>query len=95
MLNALDTTKRNVVLEIGGGFGLTSLIFKRNMRNSCYIIIDIETTSVLSAYFLMSMGLKVCLYGEFDELNEEKTEDLLREIISLSTFLCLKSFGCG
>ena len=71
MLNALDTTKRNVVLEIGGGFGLTSLIFKRNMRNSCYIIIDIETTSVLSAYFLMSMGLKVCLYGEFDELNEE------------------------
>ena len=72
----LDKNKRNVVLEIGGGFGLTSLIFKRNMQNSCYIIIDIPTTGILSSYFLIKMGLNVCLYGEY---NTEDFEDLINK----------------
>lgn len=72
----LDKNKRNIVLEIGGGFGLTSLIFNRNMKNSCYIIIDIPTTGILSAYFLIKMGLNVCLYGEY---NTEDYEDLINK----------------
>ena len=68
----LDKNKRNVVLEIGGGFGLTALIFNRNMKNSCYIIIDIPTTGILSAYFLIKMGLNVCLYGEYNTENYEE-----------------------
>lgn len=72
----LDKNKRNIILEIGGGFGLTSLIFNRNMKNSCYIIIDIPTTGILSAYFLIKMGLNVCLYGEY---NTEDYEDLINK----------------
>jgi len=72
----LDKNKRNIVLEIGGGFGLTSLIFNRNMKNSCYIIIDIPTTGILSAYFLIKMGLNVCLYGEY---NTEDYDDLVNK----------------
>jgi putative sugar O-methyltransferase len=72
----LDKNKRNIVLEIGGGFGLTSLIFNRNMKNSCYIIIDIPTTGILSAFFLIKMGLNVCLYGEY---NTEDYEDLINK----------------
>lgn len=72
----LDKNNRNIVLEIGGGFGLTSLIFNRNMKNSCYIIADIPTTGILSAYFLIKMGLNVCLYGEY---NTEDYEDLIHK----------------
>ena len=72
----LDKNKRNIILEIGGGFGLTSLIFNRNMKNSCYIIVDIPTTGILAAYFLIKMGLNVCLYGEY---NTEDYEDLINK----------------
>ena len=70
-IQCLDYNKKNIVLEIGGGFGLTGLIFNRNMKNSCYIIVDIPTTAILSAYFLIKMGLKVCLFGEHDTENYE------------------------
>jgi hypothetical protein len=46
------------------------------MRNSCYIIADIPTTGILSAYFLIKMGLNVCLYGEY---NTEDYEDLINK----------------
>jgi hypothetical protein len=67
VIKMLDVHKRNTVLEIGGGFGMAASILTKNMPNTCYIIIDIPATSLLSAYFLIRLGKKVCLLGEFDK----------------------------
>ena len=62
--------KKNIYLEIGGGFGLLAYLQNRD-TNCCYIIVDIPNVGILSGFFLMSLGLKVCFYGEYDVLNEE------------------------
>lgn len=61
------------------------------MHNSCYIIVDIPTTAILSAYFLINSDLKVFLYGE--QNNEKfKMEDLVQEydIIIIPPFIITK-----
>lgn len=71
----LDNKKRNLILEIGGGFGLGALIMNRINKNNCYIIIDIPSTSIISSYFLLKMGLKVLLFDNFDKNINEYTND--------------------
>ena len=66
--------KRNIYLEIGGGFGLLAY-WQTKDRNSCYIIVDIPNVGILSGYFLMSLGLKVCFYGEYDTFNQELVDN--------------------
>ena len=72
ILKVTDTTKRVTVLEIGGGFGLAGMIYKRKNYNSCYIIVDIASTAILSSYLLIKLGYKVYLYGESEEFDQEK-----------------------
>lgn len=72
ILDVTNTDKRMTVLEIGGGFGLAGMIYKRNNKNSCYIIVDIETTAVLSAYLLIKLGFNVYLHGEEQDFNQQK-----------------------
>lgn len=62
-----ERKRKKIVIEIGGGFGLGAHIFLNNMPNTCYIIIDIPSTSLVSAYFLIMQNRKVCLFGEFDK----------------------------
>ena len=71
IINSVELiNKKNVYLEIGGGFGLLAY-FQHRHSKGCYIIVDIPNVGILSGYFLMSLGLKVCFYGEYDVLNEE------------------------
>lgn len=67
----LNNNKRNVILEIGGGFGLGAYILTNNFNNVCYIILDIPTTALISSYFLLMNNKKVGLINELDEINDE------------------------
>ena len=72
ILELLAPNRRNIVLEIGAGYGqLANIITKKS--DTCYIIVDIRTTALLSGYFLSKLGKKVCFYGEFDK---RKLEDI-------------------
>jgi hypothetical protein len=69
--NQKALNKKKIVLEIGGGFGLLAYFQTKNTSNSCYIIVDIPNVGILSSYFLIKLGLNVCLYGEYDKLDDE------------------------
>lgn len=61
----LRQDKRQVVLEIGGGYGLLANVLSRIHKNTCHIIVDLPCTAILSAFFLCNTDKRVCLYGEF------------------------------
>ncbi len=75
LLNQISNNqnRKKTVLEIGAGFGLGALISQRiNINtNLCYIIVDIPSTSIISAYFLINMGYNVLLFGEFDKWSDD------------------------
>lgn len=57
----LNTDKRNIILEIGSGWGCLPYIFNKNI-NSCCILIDIPSTLMIATYFLMKEKKKILLY---------------------------------
>ena len=70
-ISKYTSKSKKIYLEIGGGFGLLAYYLTKQNHNICYMIVDIPNTSILSGYFLINLNLKVCLYGEYDKLNEE------------------------
>lgn len=64
------TDRKTIVLEIGAGWGYLANIITSNFKNVCYIIIDLPNVSILSAYFLLNLGKKVALYGEFTNIDQ-------------------------
>jgi len=83
ILNKIPLSKRKVVVELGGGFGYGAFFLTSNSTNTCYIIVDIPSTAVISAYFLIKLGKKVCLFGEFDKWDNNLVN--LYDIIILNT----------
>jgi hypothetical protein len=69
---ATFSNKRKIVVEIGGGYGLSAYILSNNVNNICHIIVDIPSTGILSAYFLIKQGKKVLLYNE---INDQRLND--------------------
>jgi len=47
-----SNNKREVVLEIGAGYGALSRILKQYIPNSCYIILDLPETLTYASYFI-------------------------------------------
>lgn len=81
ILSKMKNEIRPVILELGGGWGVLPNILsnfgKLYSKNFCYIIVDLPSTGILSAYFLITMGKKVCLYGEYD--NGESFDKLVQK----------------
>jgi len=63
--NLCDLSKRNVILEIGGGWGAMAHLVFNNVPNVTYVIVDIPVSIMVSAYFLHKCGKRVYLPGEF------------------------------
>ena len=74
VLKNINSVDRKIIVEIGGGWGLGAYITLNNRPNTCYIIIDLPSTSILSAWFLLQTGKNVLLFGEFDEWVNNLTE---------------------
>jgi hypothetical protein len=74
VLKNIHNVDRKIIVELGGGWGLGAYITLNNRPNTCYIIIDLPSTSILSAWFLLQTGKNVLLFGEFDEWNNSLTE---------------------
>lgn len=77
----LRQDKRQVVLEIGGGYGLLADVLSRLHKNTCHIIVDLPCTAILSAFFLCNLDKRVCLYGEFDGPITSEMTDMYDVII--------------
>ncbi|HEB73573.1 MAG TPA: putative sugar O-methyltransferase [Nitrospirae bacterium] len=80
LLNGYEnkSSKRNVVLEIGAGWGGFAYQFKTFFPNTCYIIIDLPQTMLFSYTYLKSAfpEASTFIYGEksIDELIEDLLE---------------------
>jgi hypothetical protein len=66
-----NPTDKLIILEIGAGFGGLPYLFLNNMPNVSYVIVDIPTTSAISAFFLDKLGKNVCLHGEYNDLTPD------------------------
>jgi putative sugar O-methyltransferase len=74
----VNPENKNLVLEIGGGFGgIAYHLFKDTNFDGCYINLDIPEIAVISSYFLMMAfpEKKFLLYGEVAELTEDKIKE--------------------
>lgn len=77
--------RRNVVAEIGGGYGGMAYYFIRDNQGSTYIDFDVPETIALASYYLLRSfpKLKAILYGE-EELTERTIEE--SDIILMPNF---------
>ncbi len=75
-----NETKRNVIVDIGGGFGHLGRLTHYYIPNSCYILVELEEMSCYGAYFLKYAfkDKKIALYRDikdrmdnFKELTKE------------------------
>ena len=57
------------ILEIGAGFGGLAHLCRKKFENLKYVIVDIPSSLAVSSYFLDTLGYKVCLYGEYSNLD--------------------------
>jgi hypothetical protein len=85
----LQPNQRNVIAEIGGGYGGTAYYLKRDYSNTTYINFDLPETIALASYYLLKAfpEMQVVLYGE-----GELTEDIIAgsDIILMPNFELLR-----
>jgi len=88
----LDTSKRNVIVDIGGGFGHMGRFTSNYIPNSCYILVELNEMSCFGAYFLQSAfaDKKVATYVDIkDRLDDFGTLVQEYDFIVLPTW-CVK-----
>ena len=64
--NFLNKDKKNVIIDLGGGYGKLGYYILKNIKNSTFIDFDIPETLVLAAYYLSKCypNKKNFFYGE-------------------------------
>jgi len=62
----LDTDKRNVIVDIGGGFGHMGRFTTNYIPNSCYILVELNEMSIFGSYYLQSAfpDKKIATYAD-------------------------------
>jgi len=68
--------KKNIILEIGGGYGGLARIIANN-KNCTYVLIDLPEINLISSYYLKSHfpNKKFLLYEEYKNNEEIKVQD--------------------
>tara|TARA_B100001057_G_scaffold477210_1_gene546129 strand:- start:1405 stop:2574 length:1170 start_codon:yes stop_codon:yes gene_type:complete len=71
LCSVLDQNKRNIILDIGAGYGKFGYYIVKKIKNATFIDIDIPENLILASYFLSKSftSKKVFFYGEkkFDQ----------------------------
>ena len=77
---SLQDEKRNIFLDIGGGYGGLSRLLKNYYNNSTFVIIELPELCLLSSYFLYSNfpSKKIGTFSDFKNLDRLNSEDLLK-----------------
>ena len=78
--NYLNNSKRNIILDLGGGYGKLDYYILKDLKNYCFIDFDIPEVLCLAAFYLSKCfpDKKIFLHGQdkFDE-NTLKNYDLI------------------
>lgn len=74
-----DNSEPNIAIEIGAGYGGFPTLFTKYYKKCRYIIVDIQPTVSILAFFLSKMGRSITLPHEFTSLDEflKSTSDIL------------------
>ena len=74
-----DNSEPKIALEIGAGYGGFPTLFTKHYKKCKYIIVDIQPTVSIAAFFLSKMGRSITLPHEFTSLDAflKSTSDIL------------------
>ena len=76
----IQDEKRNLFLDIGGGYGGLSRMLKNYYHNSTFVIIELPELCLLSSYYLYCNfpSKKIGTFSDFENLDNVDQEDLLK-----------------
>ena len=67
----LINNKKNLILDIGGGYGGLARLLKNIYHDSTFIIIELPELCMLSAYFLKeTLSIKILVYFQTLKINQ-------------------------
>lgn len=84
-----DTAKRNIIVEIGGGWGALSHIMTNNFENMAYIIFDIPQSLINIGYILKKYGKNVRFCNEFEDINDIINDTSINVILALPRYITM------
>ena len=71
IINCLKGNKKNLIIEIGGGYGGLAKILKLSKLNHIFIGIDLIETLFIQYYFLKKQGIKVKIIDKIDDIRKD------------------------
>ena len=100
-LIGIKEKNKNLIIEIGGGYGGLAKILKLSKLNHIFIGIDLIETLLIQYYFLKKQGIKVKIINKVKDIKKDfinlvpydYSEDFLKNIHNCSLLFNSRSFS--
>jgi hypothetical protein len=100
-LIGIKENNKNLIIEIGGGYGGMAKILKLSKLNHIFIGIDLIETLLIQYYFLKKQGIKVKIINRVKDIKKDYinlvpydySEDFLKKIYNCSLLFNSRSFS--
>jgi len=91
----LKSDEKNLILDIGGGYGGLSRVLKHYYTNSTFVIIDLPELCLLGSYYLKKCfpNSKIGIYRDFENLNNISYQNLIEYDFVILTPPFMKKFN--